>query len=554
MDGKIKSLICLGCLIFTLSPISGNLLAADYQTVIVASRVMAGDNHTDNDGTTTDLCMLDAQLNDLCDTDDLAGYKYNGVATGNFTYDGVAEAVVCVFDIPDNATADNSSFTRMYQLFAQDNISWYGDTDSVDGYIYVDIVSYDMDPNGRVDLIALDEWFCCGQRPVYRHINWGNQAWPASSLRGYDVQSENPQPDFQNILDTTSYDAAGGIFQGIDLGKLEDGLGFGPFFDYVVTCRASWKGYGLPDADPDNRTDVYEFYWSQHMVDSSWSVNRTPAAYRDVVCADVDDDGYDEILTTVDRHWVIDDDTGQPYRGYVEMFDGWDMPGGAKWYHIGEGKPYFVGAGKKISAGQFDADNNEEFVITVHLYGPDNQTVVQSEIRVYGNITGDNITGYTLGLVAESINQPGTFTALETHDFDGDGIDEIIVGYLHADGQTSSIRIYDASAVLLDESDKYTGYFTGLAVSQIPGGSEEPTTCVEVWSMGYGMQTDLDQTCKIDWGDFSVFANQWLDPNCGTASDFDGSCLVDWVDFAIFANTWLDCNDPENMPPCIANW
>ena len=52
--------------------------------------------------------------------------------------------------------------------------------------------------------------------------------------------------------------------------------------------------------------------------------------------------------------------------------------------------------------------------------------------------------------------------------------------------------------------------------------------------------------------------NQWLASNCGNPADFDNSCcsggLVDWGDFSIFAGTWLDCNDPENMPPCIANW
>ena len=81
-----------------------------------------------------------------------------------------------------------------------------------------------------------------------------------------------------------------------------------------------------------------------------------------------------------------------------------------------------------------------------------------------------------------------------------------------------------------------------------------PSTCAEVWSMGYGMQTDLDQSCLVDWGDFSVFASNWLATNCGNPADFDGTCLVDWGDFSIFAGTWLDCNDPTNMPSCIANW
>ena len=125
------------------------------------------------------------------------------------------------------------------------------------------------------------------------------------------------------------------------------------------------------------------------------------------------------------------------------------------------------------------------------------------------------------------------------------------------------------------------GYTVDQIIWRQPGCSIlEPTTCAEVWSMGYGMQTDLDQSCKIDWGDFSVFASQWLwcnDPlNPGQCSDyyywidpipadceevqeygyrlpadFNQDCYVNWKDFSHFASMWLDCNDPEGLPPCI---
>ena len=79
--------------------------------------------------------------------------------------------------------------------------------------------------------------------------------------------------------------------------------------------------------------------------------------------------------------------------------------------------------------------------------------------------------------------------------------------------------------------------------------------------MGYGMPTDLDHSCKVDWGDFMLMIDPWAwlpSDCCGNPADFDNSCCfggtVDWGDFSIFAGTWLDCNDPEKLPPCVPNW
>ena len=82
----------------------------------------------------------------------------------------------------------------------------------------------------------------------------------------------------------------------------------------------------------------------------------------------------------------------------------------------------------------------------------------------------------------------------------------------------------------------------------------EPTNCQEVWQQGYGMLADVQHDCYINWGDFAIFASNWLDQSCDVVADFTGNCKVDWGDFAIFADSWLDCNDPENMPPCVPNW
>ncbi len=61
---------------------------------------------------------------------------------------------------------------------------------------------------------------------------------------------------------------------------------------------------------------------------------------------------------------------------------------------------------------------------------------------------------------------------------------------------------------------------------------------------------DLDENCRVNWGDFAIFASHWLqspctaDDWCGGA-DMDHSGQVNWGDFAIFASHWLECNGSE---------
>ncbi len=56
---------------------------------------------------------------------------------------------------------------------------------------------------------------------------------------------------------------------------------------------------------------------------------------------------------------------------------------------------------------------------------------------------------------------------------------------------------------------------------------------------------DLDKTCCVNWGDFSIFAGHWLDSPCPApdrcgGADLDGSGMVDWGDFSVFAGHWLE--------------
>ena len=342
------------------------------------------------------------------------------------------------------------------------------------------------------------------------------------------------------IFNSDAHSARGGYHPAVATGDVD-----GDMWVEQIAPRSPCVEWGDWNQFPPTWNDNFSTYgaYKWYFNDLKGAAWQEPefTRIRDVDCGDTDDDGADEIIVPVDRSLWIDDNTSEPYLSLVEVHQGDQLHG--DWADAAETER-FVGSPRKLSAGQFDADANEEFVVANLV---DNGTA--SELRIYD----DNLT-----LMATSTSVPGRITAMELHDFDGDAIDEIIVGRMDTDGQNSTVMIYDASGALLDESASQTGYFTGLGTIPIPAPPDAPTTCTEVWSMGYGMQTDLDQSCKIDWGDFSVFASNWLATDCGNPADFDNSACsggkVDWGDFSIFASTWLDCNDPTNMPPCIANW
>ncbi len=585
---KMKVSVYLGCLIVGLSLLGVNASAGDLQTAIIASRVIGADNDTDNE---TDLCIFNAQLDLVHDTANQVGYQYMDVATGNFTHSGYAEAIVCVLDIPDNdipwPMGDNlTSFNRMFFLVAGDNVTLFQDSNHTGqdvNKIFKIVKTIEYGNAGD-----LDEFAVLQSRPKYDYTPRfpATPEYPSpthllrvAELIVFEVTAES-LPDNVTIeiaLITQTWTARGGEYSGFDWAdinrtgvwkdfwscRFNDNVreGHDYYWERAEQWDQSWK-WNCDDAhgDPwdwDNSTpecdndfpgnDVIPYLSNVHHHTGRLLNNRSSlvynTVYRDTVCLDLNYDGYVEAVVTADCSMLEDNDTGEPYLSHVAMYETWTAAfcGYCEWWPADKTSK-FAGRPTKTAKGQFDADGNDEFVIINLL---DNET--NTEIRIYN----DNLT-----LLATSSNVPGKFTRLLIDDLDNDGIDEIIVGYLHADGQNSTIRVYDASASLLDESNSQAGYFTGLAITQIPlpAGPVEPTTCAEVWSMGYGMQTDLDKTCKVDWGDFSVFASNWLATDCGNPADFDGTCLVDWGDFSVFASTWLDCNDPTNMPPCIANW
>jgi len=61
---------------------------------------------------------------------------------------------------------------------------------------------------------------------------------------------------------------------------------------------------------------------------------------------------------------------------------------------------------------------------------------------------------------------------------------------------------------------------------------------------GDSLSADLDDSMKVDFKDFAIFANYWQQSTSGEA-DLDGSGFVDYNDLSIFTSQWLQIADPN---------
>jgi hypothetical protein len=85
--------------------------------------------------------------------------------------------------------------------------------------------------------------------------------------------------------------------------------------------------------------------------------------------------------------------------------------------------------------------------------------------------------------------------------------------------------------------------------------------CTAVLETGHRLAADLgeDGDCYVNFADFVVLANHWLDTGCAGPGNCDGADfvpvngVVNMLDLSEFANQWLTCNDPTN-PNCTHNW
>jgi arabinogalactan endo-1,4-beta-galactosidase len=95
-----------------------------------------------------------------------------------------------------------------------------------------------------------------------------------------------------------------------------------------------------------------------------------------------------------------------------------------------------------------------------------------------------------------------------------------------------------------------------MAVNTIP---INYSTCAEVQAEGYGLISDLDGDCYVNYLDLEHISYYWLETDCGSFGNCEGADFeptdgaVDFYDFSDFASLWLECNDPEN-PDCTPNW
>ncbi|MBN1392263.1 MAG: endo-1,4-beta-xylanase [Sedimentisphaerales bacterium] len=82
--------------------------------------------------------------------------------------------------------------------------------------------------------------------------------------------------------------------------------------------------------------------------------------------------------------------------------------------------------------------------------------------------------------------------------------------------------------------------------------------CGDVINGGFGLLSDLNGDCYVNYEDLEVIANYWLSActeptNCEGADFEPADGIVDLYDYSDFAMQWLECNDPED-PNCTPNW
>jgi hypothetical protein len=137
----------------------------------------------------------------------------------------------------------------------------------------------------------------------------------------------------------------------------------------------------------------------------------------------------------------------------------------------------------------------------------------------------------------------GFTEALELSIFNADAVE----GYKHATGvdETPSVsHNYGARQALI-----------GFVVRK----ADILIDCGEVQAANYGLLSDLNGDCYVDYKDLDIIQDCWLNTDCTEpgncrCADFEpADGTVDLFDFSDFAKQWLWCNDPEDAD-CTPNW
>jgi glucuronoarabinoxylan endo-1,4-beta-xylanase len=84
-------------------------------------------------------------------------------------------------------------------------------------------------------------------------------------------------------------------------------------------------------------------------------------------------------------------------------------------------------------------------------------------------------------------------------------------------------------------------------------------TCAAVQAGNYGLDSDLNHDCYVNYLDLGIIANYWLHSdctapgNCGGADFVPTDGTVDFLDYADFSPQWMQCNNPQDTN-CTPNW
>lgn len=85
----------------------------------------------------------------------------------------------------------------------------------------------------------------------------------------------------------------------------------------------------------------------------------------------------------------------------------------------------------------------------------------------------------------------------------------------------------DYGGVTIDADGNFAGYAWGENIGWINFNSAD--------LYGYGVQA-----CKVNFEDLANFVDDWLESDAGLPGNLGGNDEVDFVDYSIFANYWLD--------------
>lgn len=112
-------------------------------------------------------------------------------------------------------------------------------------------------------------------------------------------------------------------------------------------------------------------------------------------------------------------------------------------------------------------------------------------------------------------------------------------------------------AFMLAGSAPRTIWIDAISITETSN-DPDPQSCADVYTYGVELSSDLSGDCSVDLEDLALFAQYWLNTDCGTSNncqgaDFEPDGSVTMTDLAAFSLEWLDCNDPQDSS-CTPTW